>query len=407
MGFLKRVVARRHASPETLEADRRIVRFQRVVEQHQELLDLFSDLKDKGTGEYILDRQYIEAQLDRAYEGGRRILYDTNVLAGPDGEEGYEELDRIRSVSEQTFRNRVRNEYVRLGEEGKDDLDWEIQALREIYTQLTRDGEYEGEPSGVDAPGPVSLPSLAERAGWAHVAAARWMAEHLSSRSDVSASVLCGPSSTSLRLDLFPLGGMRWSPELLAGCLEKESSELNLTVEMLPLRYFLEGLARCPRSPEDETAFSVTTGEKATPGPVPGLRLYVGEGFLFLVLPPTLPIRLFWSSLSVNDAENLFYLFGTGSPACSGPGSARKASARETYPSYFTHTTSGSWIHWVSGFSWVQGEERLRELGHLLAGNLDAVPDEGRGSWERMRLGIQSLLNEIVSFDSVCTGTDS
>ncbi len=105
MGIWRRWGSSQRRSPSPIAIERKIIRFRRLVEQHGEILDLFADLKDKQSGEYILDRQYIEARLDRAYEGVRRILYDMQVLSDANRAEVYDQLDRLRSVSEKILRD--------------------------------------------------------------------------------------------------------------------------------------------------------------------------------------------------------------------------------------------------------------------------------------------------------------
>ena len=357
MGLLKRSLGRKSGAPQSLEADRRITRFHRLVEQHRELLDLFSDLKDKQSGEYILDRQYIEAQLDRAYEGGRRILYDMHVISHSDGEAGYEALDRVRAHSEEIMRQQRNTGSGQDEPEAGEDHDWEIRALREIYDQLTGIGGKQG--AALSMPEETVSWSLAEWLGWAHAEAAQKLADRLPSLATDPVTPQGTAWRTGFCFNLFPLGGMRRRQEEVAMCLERGPSEQEVAVDLLPLCYFLEGLAPLRKDPAAAAPAGASPGQDAPADVAECLHLHVGEGFLLLQLPPWLPLRLFLCSLSVQEAHNLFYLFGSTSSSMSAPVSCRLESAMEPFPSYFSNTRSGAWINWASGFTWAQGEERL------------------------------------------------
>jgi hypothetical protein len=364
VGFLNRGGTSKRRPSGPLETERRISRFQRLVEKHGELLDLFSDLEDKQTGEYILDRQYIEAQLDRAYEGGRRILYDMHVITGSDGGKGYEELDQIRGVSESILRERRLGGRTQGGLENREEIDWEILALREIHRLLTGGGRAGGFARGAGSGSPDTLSDWLE---WAHAGAARWMSDRLCPLSTAPAVVLCDPGRQGGRIGVFPLGGLGRQREVLARCTERDPSLPDESVDLLPLRYFLEGLRGSYGSVVAKSGHGVRAGRKAADRFFDSPHLYVGEGWVWVRFPPSWSLRLLWCSLSVEESENLFYLFGA--PLGSGEGTDLlwTGADRTLFRSYVSYLSDGSWICWASGFSWARGEERLRVLGHLFS----------------------------------------
>jgi hypothetical protein len=367
MSFMKWGLGRKKDSLRALEVDRRIVRFHRMVEQHRDLLDLFSDLKDKQSGEYILDRQYIEAQLDSAFEGGRRILYDMHVISGSKADTGYEELDRVRSRSEEILREHQAAKKGPAEWETEQEDDWEILALRKICDHLTGFQGHSVEiPDRIRAETPRPS-TLVEWVGWAHVVAAQWMADRLPSLAVDPVRRQGGILGNRFFLDVFPLGGMHRNRENLARCLEQGSAVHEDALDLLPLCYFMEGLAPLREASSAAQAPAPHPDRSGSAEPTEGLHLHAGGGFLMLQLPPSLPLRLLLCSLSMHESENLFYLFGTASSSFSNAVSCRMESEREPFPCYVSNTLSGTWMYWASGFSWAQGEEQLRVLGHLLS----------------------------------------
>jgi len=396
MGIWRRWVAshRRPSSP--IAIDRKVIRFRRLVEQHGAILDLFADLKDKQSGEYILDRQYIEARLDRAYEGVRRILYDMHVLSDANSAEGYDQLDKLRSVSEKILRDARKDPDQQTGSPGEDTLDWETLALQALFLDLTRVPTYGPGAASRTETEPASPESLTEWAGWGHAKAAQWIAEHLPRVSPAPFTNLWDEETEGFRVQVFVLGGVRETEDTLRRCLAREPSGHTAPSSLLPLRAFLEGLCSrtdgtgtrrlCPEERKKQEA-----GED-----VAQLQLYAGDDFLLLRLPPFLPLRLFWCSLSLQPSENLIYLYGTSFPFLFGQGTLEPfSSEKEPFPSYRCGIAE-RWMYWASHFPWAQGEERVRMLGHSLAQGMTA---RGSGATqkdvsERLQKGIAGFLKQ-------------
>jgi hypothetical protein len=63
-------------------------RFRHLLRQYGQMIRLGEDAAEKQVGEYILDKQYIVALSDKAFETAEGILYDLNVLT----DQGFAEL---------------------------------------------------------------------------------------------------------------------------------------------------------------------------------------------------------------------------------------------------------------------------------------------------------------------------
>ena len=357
-------VRRRSSSP--IVIDRKLLRFRRIVERHGEVLDLFADLKEKQSGEYILDRQYIEANLDRAYAGVRQILYDMHVLADSESGEGHEQLDRLRSVSEKILRESSEDPDEKGGLSGEEEFDWETVALQEIFKDLTRVSADERNAESKPQQGPGVPRSLAEWAGWGHLKAAQWITDNLPSVSAAPTASLCGEETGAFCIQAFVMGGVSKAEDALKQCLAREPTEHAKIPSLFPLSYFLQGLGRSSNWAGGRQIRLEDPRKLGARGPADTLQLYAGEGFLLLLLPSSLPVRLFCCSLSVHESQTLVYLYGNPHPSlfeqlASGPSSA----GGEAFPAHRC-AISGSWMYWASRFSWAQGEERVRMLGGAL-----------------------------------------
>jgi hypothetical protein len=387
MGIWRRRDSSRRKSVSPIVIDRKVIRFRRLVEQHGAILDLFADLQDKQSGEYILDRQYIEARLDRAYEGVRRILYDMHVVSDSGGAEGYDDLDRLRAASEKIFRD-ASEDPVRLEHSAEAEAeDWETLALQSLFQDLTRVpsfgvGTQPGTEQGLPKPG-----SLTEWAGWGHLKAVQWITDHLPRVSEAPSTSLA-TEEEGCRVQIFLLGGARDTEDKLARCPGTEVASLWKGSSLLPLRTFLEGLLN-PTEGQAARRMAPEKGNKRdSREPAAQLHLYAGEDFLLLRLPDTLPLRLFWCSLSLQPSENMIYLYGTHVPSVVEQGSFPPVSSeKEPFPVYRCHI-AGHWMYWASQFSWAQGEERVRMLGDALAAGMTALG--GEGTQERIRQCLQA-----------------
>jgi hypothetical protein len=374
MGIWTRRDSSQQRSSSPIAIDRKVIRFRRLVEQHGEVLDLFADLKEKQSEDYILDGQYIEAGLDRAYEGVRRILYDMHVISDSDSGEGYDQLDRLRSASEKILKEARNGARRKDGSPGEEEQDWETIALKTLFQDLTRVPSY-GRPNVTGVETAVPAPeSVTEWAGWAHLKAAQWMTDNLSHLSPVPAMKVLDVGTKAFCFQVLVLGGVREAEVAIRQCLGQEPAVKAGVTSLLPLRYFLEGLCSPSDGREARQLSLVSKGkQKAGKGEAP-LQIYTGEDFLLLQLASSLPVQLFWCSLSVHQSENLIYLYGMPHPALfeklvSGPFS----SEQEPFPAHRCGI-SGRWMYWASRFSWAQGEERIRMLGHSLS---ESMTDHG------------------------------
>lgn len=393
MGILRRKDASRRRSTSPTAIDRKVIRFRRLVEQHAEILELFADLKEKRSGEYILDRQYIEAGLDRAYEGVRRMLYDMHVLSDSISVRGYEELDRLRAVSEKILREARAAPHRQHSPADDEEPDWETVALHALYQDLARVPVYgtEGElfpDAGLPAP-----QSLAEWAGWGHLKAAQWVTEHLPRLSPSPIATLTVKEAEEVPVQVFLLGEARETK--LRQSFATVSSDPAETPERSPVRAFLEALAG-PAEGNGTGRMSLGEGgHKGGQESLP-LQLYAGEGFLLVLLPPFLPLRLFWCSLSLQASENLIYFYGMHSPSPARNDRERPFALEKGPFSVYQCNVAEHWMYWVSHLSWAQGEERVRMLGHALAQGLadrggDATHGDFRASLQR---GIARFLRQ-------------
>jgi hypothetical protein len=368
MGIWTRRDSSEQRSSSPIAIDRKVIRFRRLVEQHGEVLNLFADLKEKQSEDYILDSQYIEAGLDRAYEGVRRILYDMHVISDSDSGEGYDQLDRLRSASEKILREARKDADRQDGSLGEEEQDWEAMALKRLFQDLTRVPSY-GRPDVTGAAEtPVPTPeSVTEWAGWAHLTAAQWVTDNLSHLSPMSAVNVLDEGTKAFCFQVLVLGGVQEAELAIRQCLGQEPTVNTGVTSLLPLRYFLEGVCS-PSDGREARQFSVVkTGKReAGKGEAP-LRIYTGEDFLLLRLASSFPVQLFWCSLSVHQSENLIYLYGMPhAPLFEKLTSGPFSSEQEPFPSHRCGI-SGRWMYLASRFSWAQGEERIRMLGYSVS----------------------------------------
>lgn len=396
MGIWTRKMPVRSESGRPLTIARKINRFQRLVKQHGELLDLISDLRDKQSEEYILDRRYIEAQLDRAHELARQVLYDMHVISESSNGEGYDELDRLRFVSEEILRKSAKGAAKPAIVTETEEHDWEIGALKALHAHLahieTEDAAFETmvQP-GREPPGR----SLAGWVEWAHGEAAGWITENLASLWSPAPLVLWDPEGKRFWVEVFPLAGDEGAVRVLGAVLSRVCLACAEPPGLLPFRYFMEGFARS--LPESEASNLRVEEKKGAPaeGSPPRLHLYVGEAFLLLVLPRFLPLRLFWVSLSVEPDENRFYLFGS-SASWPGDSPERFTPVADPFPTYRCKASPKRWFTWGSRFSWAQGEERIRVLAALLVQSLEDAAGGAKKTQigKGMQQGLSGLLGE-------------
>jgi len=372
MGIWWRCGSSQRRSLSLITVERKIIRFRRLVEQHGEILDLFADLEEKQSGEYILDRQYIEARLDRAYEGVRRILYDMQVLSGANRAQVYDQLDRLRSVSEKILHDAQKGPHQQTGPPGEDALEWETLALRALFQDLTRVPAYGPCAAPRTETDPAPPESLTEWAGWGHLMAAQWIAENLPSVSPTPFVNLCDKETGELHVRVFVLGDEAESAEALRQCLAPEPSDVTEASSLSPLRTFLQGMGSLMDEDDQRRLRLERRGKQEAEKRAALLDLYAGADFLLLRLPSSLPLQLFWCSLSLQPSENLLYLYGTPFPSLFEQGNLETLSPEKEPFHTYRCDIAGRWMYWASHFSWAQGEERVRMLGHFLSHGISA-----------------------------------
>ncbi len=76
------------------------IRFKKLLENANILLDLFADGNEKLQGEYILDRHYVVSLIDRVIERLGMIVYDAAVLSQDAGADLYRQYDQQKIAAE-------------------------------------------------------------------------------------------------------------------------------------------------------------------------------------------------------------------------------------------------------------------------------------------------------------------
>jgi hypothetical protein len=226
--------------------------------------------------------------------------------------------------------------------------------------------------------------------------AAEWIADHLPRVSPKPFANLCDEECGELRVRVFVLGGVSASDQALRRCLAREPSDPTEGSSLLPLRTFLQGLYG-PTDVNGNRRMLVEDRRKLDAGEgTPRLELYAGEDFLMLRLPSFLPLRLFWCSLSLQSRENLIYMYGSSLPLRFEQGAHQAFSSEEDPVPAYRCAIAGRWMFWGPHFSWAQGEERVRMLGHSLSRGVTArgsgVTEADRA--ERLHEGIAGFLKQ-------------
>ncbi len=79
------------------QARLRLARFRHLLRQYGRMIALASDAAEKQSGEFILDKAYILALGDKAFETTEGIIYDLNVLTSQRHLEFYDAVDLLRA----------------------------------------------------------------------------------------------------------------------------------------------------------------------------------------------------------------------------------------------------------------------------------------------------------------------
>lgn len=349
--------------PPLLRMDRKLVRFERLAERLTDLLEGFADLEEKQTGEYILDRQYIEARIDGTYDLARQILYDANVIGGSVSQEPYEALDRLHGISSQMIRDLEFEARSSLPIGRADNQEWEWVALERIRRQLGAAG-----PQGYEQAGdPGREECLLEIAAEAHDRAAFWIWKELFLPEEPAMFAVSSPDTDSVRLLVF-----------LTQNAERTVKESTLAgtspsaAKVLPVfwtRQLIEGLN------EDAEAraahpFRIEPGDAASldPDRPTDIRLCLSESMILARFPPSMPVRLLLCSLAPLNRDNLFYLFGAfrqtrGWDGVAGPTFFQRRPA--SFSCLFR--SRASWTCCTRGLSPLQIGDHVRWLGRRLS----------------------------------------
>jgi hypothetical protein len=80
--LFSRFLQKKRGGPSAQQVRLRLARFRHLLRLYGQLVALCSDAADKQSGQYILDKAYILALIDRAFEIARRMVYDHGALTG-------------------------------------------------------------------------------------------------------------------------------------------------------------------------------------------------------------------------------------------------------------------------------------------------------------------------------------
>ena len=73
-----------------------LARYRHLIRQYGQILALCADAADKQTGQYVFDKAYVLALIDRAFECMEMISYDLNALTGQRYLDLYDGVDAVR-----------------------------------------------------------------------------------------------------------------------------------------------------------------------------------------------------------------------------------------------------------------------------------------------------------------------
>jgi len=101
MNILEKLKIVKHKNPDIIDFCIETIRFRKLLENAQALLDLFEDGYEKILGEYILDRHYVTSLIDNVVERLDLMIYDACVLAPESGKELYTQYDKHKLKAEE------------------------------------------------------------------------------------------------------------------------------------------------------------------------------------------------------------------------------------------------------------------------------------------------------------------
>lgn len=105
MNILEKLKIVKHKNPDIIDFCIETIRFRKLLENAQALLDLFEDGHEKIFGEYILDRHYVTSLIDNVVERLGLMIYDACVLAPESGEKLYTQYDKHKLKAGRLFRD--------------------------------------------------------------------------------------------------------------------------------------------------------------------------------------------------------------------------------------------------------------------------------------------------------------
>jgi len=94
------------ASPPSLLIKRRYVRFQKLLKNYLEILEILTDALEKQGGGFVLDKQYIVALTNKLCNLADSIVYDLNVLTDQQYLNFYDPLDRFKKETKEIISGR-------------------------------------------------------------------------------------------------------------------------------------------------------------------------------------------------------------------------------------------------------------------------------------------------------------
>lgn len=349
--------------PPLLRMDRKLVRFERLAERLTDLLEWFADLEEKQTGEYILDRQYLEARIDGSYDLARQILYDANVIGESAMQEPYEALDRLHGVSSRMIRELELEARSSPPCGSMDNQEWEWIALERIRGQLGATGS----PGGEQAAVPGRQECLLEVVAEAHDRATFWIWEKLFLPEEPALFAISSPDAGSVRLLVsLTQGAERTVKEPdLAGTSPSAAKVLPVFWARQLLEGFIEDAEAGQSRPLRIEPGRVASRDPDRPSDI---RLCLSESMILVRFPPSVPVRLLLCSLAPLDCDNLFYLFGA---FCQTQGLEEIGGLTffQTRPSSFNclFRSRASWTFCARGLAPLQIGDHVRLLGRRLS----------------------------------------
>ncbi|NOZ02370.1 MAG: hypothetical protein GXP54_10840 [Deltaproteobacteria bacterium] len=100
MRLLDRILKFSGRSDDSTELRIRSIRFRRLLEDVRSALDIMADAREKRDDEFIFDRHYVTALVDRLMDAAGKMVMDAAILAPRSGSALYDALDSCRGLGQ-------------------------------------------------------------------------------------------------------------------------------------------------------------------------------------------------------------------------------------------------------------------------------------------------------------------